>query len=150
MLVLVGAGLLESEIRSQSSDFDAGRVLILPFQNQSSMPSVYALADLVVLPSYGPGETWGLCINEAMNLAKPVLVSSHVGCGPDLVIPGETGWVFPAGNQDALRASLADALSNPKRLKTMGQAARAHIEHYSYLEATAGLMSALRSVLACP
>ena len=104
----------------------------------------------MVLPSFGSGETWGLCINEAMNLAKPVLVSSHVGCGPDLVIPDHTGWVFPAGNADALRTALADALSDPERMKIMGLAARAHIKHYSYYEATVGLNQALQAVLACP
>ena len=112
------------------------------------MPRTYALADLVVLPSYGPGETWGLCINEAMNLAKPVIVSSHVGCGPDLVIPGQTGWIFPAGDVEALTAALADALCNPQRLKAMGQAAHAHIERYSYAETTAGLKQALQAELA--
>ena len=82
-----------------------------------------------------------------MNLAKPVLVSSHVGCGPDLVIPGQTGWIFPAGDGEALRTALADALSDPKRLKAMGQAARAHIESYSYAQTTAGLQQALAYVL---
>jgi glycosyltransferase involved in cell wall biosynthesis len=150
VLVFVGAGPLESELRHCATALAPGRVILQGFQNQSAMPRTYALADLVVLPSFGSGETWGLCINEAMNLAKPVLVSSHVGCGPDLVIPGHTGWVFPAGDDNALRASLADALSDPYRLKTMGQAARAHIEHYSYSEATAGLKQALQAVLARP
>ena len=113
------------------------------------MPGIYALADLVVLPSYGPSETWGLCINEAMNLGKPVIVSTHVGCGPDLVIPGRTGWIFPAGDRDALRAALADALEDPARLKAIGQAARAHIDQYSYSQATSGLMQALHALLPC-
>jgi hypothetical protein len=111
-------------------------------------PRTYALADLLVLPSVGHGETWGLCINEAMNLAKPVLVSSHVGCGPDLVIPGETGWIFPAGDRGALQAALAHALADPQRLAAMGQAARAHIDRFSYGATTAGLLQALK--LVCP
>lgn len=145
-LVFVGAGPLEAELRRRAEALAPGRVIMQGFQNQSAMPRTYALADLVVLPSYGAGETWGLCINEAMNLARPVIVSSHVGCGPDLVIPGETGWVFPAGDRDALRDALSDALSDPARLKIMGQASRTHIEHFSYKEATAGLMAAVRAV----
>ena len=150
VLVFVGAGALEHELRRQAASLGPGRVIFEGFQNQSAMPRTYALADLVVLPSYGAGETWGLCINEAMNMAKPVLVSSHVGCGPDLVIRGETGWIVPAGDGDALRHALSDALSDLNRLKTMGLAARAHIEHYSYAEATAGLMAALRAVVLQP
>jgi len=150
VLVFVGAGPLEGELRQRASALPPGRVILEGFQNQSAMPRVYALGDLLVLPSFGSGETWGLCINEAMNLSKPVLVSSHVGCGPDLVIPGQTGWVVPAGDGEALRAALADALSDPERLISMGRAARAHIEHYSYAEATAGLKQALQAVLARP
>lgn len=147
VLVFVGAGPLEAELKRRAASHGLGQVIFQGFQNQSAMPRTYALADLVVLPSFGSGETWGLCINEAMNLAKPVLVSSHVGCGPDLVIPGQTGWIFPAGDGEALRAALADALSDPPRLKAIGQAARAHIERYSYAETTAGLRRALQAVL---
>lgn len=147
VLVLVGAGALEGEIRRRSAAFPPGQVLLLPFHNQRAMPRVYALADLVVLPSYGSGETWGLCINEAMNLAKPVVVSSHVGCGPDLVIPGRTGWIVPAGNVPALTACLKEALADPARLQTMGQAAREHVARFSYAAATASLQQALAQLI---
>lgn len=146
VLVLVGSGPLESELRCRAARLPAGRVILQGFQNQTAMPRVYALGDLLVLPSLGHGETWGLCVNEAMNLARPVLVSSHVGCGPDLVIPGCTGWVFPAGEQAALTAALAEALSDPQRLRRMGEAARDHIEQYSYRQATEGLHQALALV----
>lgn len=147
VLVLVGAGVLEGELRQRAAALPPERVRILGFQNQSAMPRTYALADLVVLPSFGNGETWGLAINEAMNLARPVIVSSHVGCGPDLVIPGRTGWLFPAGHVNALRAAMADALSDPARLRRMGAAARDHIQAYSYEQGAAGLRQALEVVV---
>jgi glycosyltransferase involved in cell wall biosynthesis len=147
VLVLAGAGALEQDIRRRAAALPSGRVVVLPFQNQSAMPRLYALADLVVLPSFGPGETWGLCINEAMNMARPVLVSSHVGCGPDLVIPGETGWIVPAGDQDALRVQLAEALADRRRLQAMGEQARAHVATHSYAATTAGLQQALAQVV---
>ncbi|MEB3350065.1 MAG: glycosyltransferase family 4 protein [Cyanobacteriota bacterium] len=147
VLVFVGAGPLEASLRARAAQLAPGRVIFEGFQNQSAMPRTYALADLVVLPSYGSGETWGLCINEAMNLARPVIVSSHVGCGPDLVIPGETGWIVPAGDVAALSGRLAVALQDPQRLKTMGQKALAHINRFSYRDATEGLMAALQAVV---
>ncbi len=147
VLVFVGTGALEHELKRQAASLGKGRVIFEGFQNQSAMPRTYALADLVVLPSYGAGETWGLCINEAMNLARPVIVSSHVGCGPDLIIPGETGWIFHAGDVNDLSTCLAQALADPERLKAMGQKARHHINRYSYSEATAGLIAALKTVV---
>lgn len=147
VLVFVGAGPLESALRQRASQLPHGRVFVQGLQNQSAMPRVYALADLVVLPSFGPAETWGLCINEAMNLARPVIVSSHVGCGPDLVIPGHTGWVYPAGDVAALSRTLAVALSDRSRLRRMGRSARSHVDRFSYAAATKGLRRALDHVL---
>src|SRR4029077_15252629 len=91
------------------------------FQNQSEMPRTYAAADLFVLPSYGSEETWGLAINEALCAAKPVIVSNHVGCGPDLVHAFQNGLVFQAGSVDSLADALREALSNRERLLRWGQ-----------------------------
>lgn len=143
VLVLVGAGALEQQLRRRAALLPPGRVHILGFQNQASMPRVYALADVLVLPSVGPGETWGLCVNEAMNLARPAIVSSHVGCGPDLVLQGRTGWVFAAGDLQALQRCLADALADRPRLRRLGLAARDHIQSFSYRQASASLLVAL-------
>ena len=71
---------------------------ILPFQNQSKMPGLYQLCNIFVLPSKGPGETWGLAINEAMAAGKAIIVSDRVGCGSDLIKRGINGYVFNAEN----------------------------------------------------
>jgi glycosyltransferase involved in cell wall biosynthesis len=73
-----------------------------------------------------------------------VIVSSHVGCAADLVEPGKTGSVFPAGNVEALAGCLREALADRQRLRTMGLAGRERIRHYSYEEAARGLLDALK------
>ena len=143
VLLFVGSGPLESALREAAAHELGRTVFFAPFQNQSAMPKVYAAGDLLVLPSHGRGETWGLAVNEAMNLGRPAIVSSHVGCGPDLILPGETGWIFPAGDVDALRQALVEALSDPARLKRMGDRARTHIANYSYDRATKALCDVL-------
>ncbi|RZK60389.1 MAG: glycosyltransferase, partial [Pedobacter sp.] len=55
------------------------RIHFMDFQNQTQMPAVYQACDLFCLPSQGPGETWGLAVNEAMACGKAVLVSDKVG-----------------------------------------------------------------------
>jgi glycosyltransferase involved in cell wall biosynthesis len=147
VLLFVGNGVLEAELRRMAGDELGRRVFLAPFRNQSEMPTVYACADLLALPSFGNGETWGLAVNEAMNLARPCLVSSHVGCGPDLVIDGETGWTFEAGDADALRAALARALATgPEARARMGRQAEARVAHYSYDIAAAALRDVLASL----
>lgn len=143
-LLYVGNGPLEADLRQRAT----GRpdVYFAPFQNQSLMPRTYAAGDLLVLPSYGPSETWGLCVNEAMCLGKPVIVSSHVGCGPDLVEPGRTGAVFPAGDWTKLAESLRELLSSSEQRLRCGKMAIDRIQKYSYAVATKGLLQALEAV----
>lgn len=143
-LLFVGSGPLENELRRSATGVQ--NTFFAPFQNQTLMPRTYAAANLIVLPSYGPGETWGLCVNEAMCLGRPVIVSSHVGCARDLVKPGVTGLIFEAGRVDALTACLQTALSDPNELSKWGNAAASHVQSYSYEQATAGLLTCLKTL----
>src|SRR3979409_1099905 len=86
------------------------------------MARAYAASDAIVLPS--GGETWGLVVNEAMALGRPSVVSSAVGCGPDLGTPGVTGEIYSVGNVEALGAVLGGLAAAPWRMRAMGQQAR--------------------------
>lgn len=145
-LLFVGAGHLEEELRSRAAGHE--NIRFAPFQNQSLMPRTYAAADVLVLPSFGPGETWGLAVNEAMCLGRPVVVSDHVGCAQDLVAPWKNGLVFPAGDVDALAGCLNEALGDRARLREWGEESRNIVSRYSYRQTTEGLKAALAHVRA--
>jgi glycosyltransferase involved in cell wall biosynthesis len=142
-LLLVGSGALEAELREKARGM--ANVFFAPFQNQSLMPRTYAAGDVFVLPSFGNGETWGLAVNEAMCLCRPVIVSDHVGCAADLVMGQDTGWVFPAADGLRLSFLLKNALESREVLGSMGYAARERVRAYSYLHAAEGLSRAVRS-----
>ncbi|UBF27978.1 glycosyltransferase family 4 protein [Kovacikia minuta CCNUW1] len=143
-LLLVGAGALETELKEKATAHP--HIYFAPFQNQTLMPRTYAVADIVVLPSYGGQETWGLAINEAMCLARPVIVSTHVGCAQDLVHAYQNGLTFPAGDVTALANCLREAFSNPQRLQKWGMQSHQIISSYSYKQATEGLRKALKTI----
>lgn len=144
-LLLVGDGVQRPELAALRGD--SPDIRLVPFQNQSAMPRTLAAFDLLVLPSLGPGETWGLVVNEAMAAGVPCLVSSHVGCRADLIEEDVTGWSFPAGDERALAAQLQRALAALQERRASLQAAvRARIAAYSYAEATAGLQVLLDAV----
>lgn len=116
------------------------------FLNQTAMWRAYVGADVFVLPSTHR-ETWGLVVNEAMLFGLPAIVSDEVGCGPDLVIEGETGWIF-SGGLDGLVDCMREAVAQRMRLRTMGEAARQHVQqNYSMEVATRGLLHAIRAVV---
>jgi len=99
-VLMVGTGPLENELRGfvQTNNLP---VSFAGFLNQTEIPSAYAIADCLVLPS-DCGETWGLVVNEAMACGIPAIVSDRVGCGPDLVEEGVTGFQFEFGNTQEL------------------------------------------------
>jgi glycosyltransferase involved in cell wall biosynthesis len=116
------------------------------FLNQSQIPAAYAACDALVLPSDG-GETWGLVVNEGMACGRPAIVSDKVGCGPDLIIPGKTGSVFPLGNVDALAAQVLQMADSPAELAEMGAFAGRMIENHSPSVAVENLVQCLRAIL---
>ncbi len=71
------------------------------FLNQQQIGAAYALADVLALPSNGE-ETWGLVVNEAMACGVPAILSYGVGCPPDLIMEGKTGFAFRHGNLEEL------------------------------------------------
>lgn len=119
------------------------------FLNQSGIVDAYVAADCLVLPS-DAGETWGLVVNEAMACGLPAIVSDRVGCGPDLVLPGVTGAIHPAGDVDALAERLVLLARNPAALRAMGAQARERVrERHSVERAVEGTLAAVRATTAC-
>jgi glycosyltransferase involved in cell wall biosynthesis len=143
-LVFVGDGEEKNALLDRGRAAPPGRVYFLPFANQSEMPARYLLADIFALPSRGGYETWGLAVNEAMHMGVPCLVSDLVGCQRDLVLDGETGWVFRAGDSAHLRGKLAAALATPPaQLERIKQALALKISSYTYAQTTEGFLRAL-------
>ena len=146
-LVFVGDGADRPQLEALARTRPDALVRFLPFTNQSEMPARYLLADIFALPSRGHYETWGLAVNEAMHLGVPCLVSDLVGCQQDLVHPGETGWVFPAGDLSALSTTLRAAMATPpEEMIRLRRNVAAIIQGYTYEKTAAGLLQALASV----
>ncbi|WP_246000707.1 glycosyltransferase family 4 protein [Pontibacter diazotrophicus] len=130
-LLLVGNGVLEADLKEEAMGF--ANIYFLPFQNQSRMPAVYRAGNVVVLPSSGPGETWGLCINEGMACGLPVVASNKVGCAVDLVHESENGFIFDSNSEASLVKKLAACATKTKEeLKEMGSTSRAIITNWSF------------------
>lgn len=70
----------------------------------TDMPAAYMLADVVVSASTDP-EAFGRVMVEAQAMGKPVVAAGH-GASAELVLPGETGWLFEPSNPASLAAAL--------------------------------------------
>ncbi len=129
-LLFVGNGVLEDQIKALGKK--DSRVSFMPFANQLEMPLIYQLCDLFCLPSAGPGETWGLAVNEAMAGSKAILVSNKVGCSSDLVKDGHNGYIFKSGDINDLHNKLLLLTASKEKLVSMGKASHEIIKAYSF------------------
>lgn len=81
----------------------------------------YAKIDVFCSPSNE--EPFGLVMAEAMQASLPVVATSTAGAR-DLVIAGETGWLVPVGDADALADGLRAVVSDPGLAIRFGAAGR--------------------------
>jgi glycosyltransferase involved in cell wall biosynthesis len=125
-LIFVGSGILEEELKTKSNGFS--NVHFLGFQNQSEMPIIYAACDVFVLPSSGPGETWGLAINEAMAASKAILASDACGAVYNLV--RDNGFIFKRNDSEDLMKKLKSF--NKNNIKQFGNNSFKIITEYSF------------------
>ena len=144
VLAVAGSGVLAAETQTRAAQLGV-RLATLGFVNQSRLGEVYAAADCLVLPS-DSHESWGLVVNEAMATGLPAVVSDHVGCGPDLVVAGETGDVHRAGDVPDLQRALERVREAGGRTR-MADACRNRVARYDYAAAATGLAAACRSLV---
>ena len=128
--IFTGNGALEANMQAMTQG--KSRFHFIPFQNQSRMPVVYNLGDILALPSQGPGETWGLAVNEAMACGKAILVSNRCGCAIDLVDPGKNGFVFEAGNTAKCAEVLDQMTVSREQTAKMGEFSKKLVTSWSF------------------
>jgi len=128
-LLIVGNGELDTALREKYKNIQG--IHFLDFQNQLLMPAMYEIADVFVLPSRGPHETWGLAVNEAMANGKAVIVSDKCGCAPDLVADGENGYVFKAGDIHNLVKVLKKLSEHPGTVASMKEESKKIISNFN-------------------
>lgn len=129
-LLIVGNGALEKEYKTEFEKVE--NIHFMDFQNQSNMPIVYRLGDVLVLPSKGPSETWGLAINEAMASGSAVLASSDCGAAIDLIKDGINGYIFKSEDGNDLGEKLKLLIKQKENLTAFGSASREIIKNWCF------------------
>ena len=128
-LMIVGEGREKSNLMSLAYRLGiASRVLFLGRQPDTKLPSLYAIANVVALPSVTRREAFGIVLLEAMASGKPVVASAIPGVS-ELVEDGKTGFLVPPSNPPALAHALRSLLRDKRSAKTMGDNGRVLVKN---------------------
>jgi glycosyltransferase involved in cell wall biosynthesis len=123
MLVWAGDGPLFEAARQQVAALGLqDRILLLG--NRTDVPTILPAFDVFAMASRYEGLP--CVIVEAQQCGIPV-VATAVNAVPDVVIPGETGLLVPAGRADLLAGALDHALANPHLARQWVLNARTHL-----------------------
>jgi colanic acid/amylovoran biosynthesis glycosyltransferase len=141
-LVIVGDGPLRGELeRAIARHGLRDRVRITGFLDNRAVRRELEAARALVLPSFAEGLP--VVIMEAMALGRPVIATTIAGI-PELVEPGRTGWLVPAGAVEPLVEAMAEALAaDPAELDRMGRAGAALAAERHDADAEAAKLAAL-------
>lgn len=143
-LVLAGDGPMRSAIETRRAELGLEDCVdITGWISSDAVKQYLAKSTALVLPSFAEGLP--VVIMEAMAQYRPVL-STYVAGIPELVRPGETGWLVPAGDVHALVDALEDLISaDPKQLKTMGRSAYSAVKTAHHIDTEAAKLIAIWS-----
>ncbi|MES2742459.1 MAG: glycosyltransferase [Pseudomonadota bacterium] len=147
-LVLAGDGELRGAIETQIAACGLQRVVrVTGWLSGAQVRAEILAARGLVLASFAEGLP--VVLMEAMALRRPVLSTSIAGI-PELVIPGETGYLVAAGDTDALAdALLAFLACSNDELERMGRNGRRRVlERHSGVAEVAKLARHLRAAQA--
>ncbi len=111
------------------------------------MPAALLLADVVVHASTDP-EAFGRTVIEAQAMGRMV-VASDLGGPRETVVQGETGWLVPPGDADALAEALLRALLLPAagRAAMEARARQAVLERYTTAAMQRATLAVYRELL---
>lgn len=125
-LVLAGDGPLRKRLEDRIEELALGDVVtITGWISGEQVRREIARSRAFVLPSFAEGLP--VVLMEAMAMKRPV-VSTYVAGIPELVVPGETGWLVPAGDAALLADAMREALSaEPQQWLRMGVSARRRV-----------------------
>ena len=90
---------------------DDGRIIFYGRLDRDEIEQkIWPGVDLLINPSQ-VSESFGLVVLEAFAHSLPA-VASDIGALPELVINGQTGWLIPPGDKEALRNKLQEIVDN--------------------------------------
>ena len=134
-LLLIGAGLLEKDLRKQVAEAKLEKKIYFLGELPDQEMVIYLhTCDILILPSHLRSEAFGFVQLEAMACGKPV-VSTEIETGTSFVNQNQkTGLVIRPNDTDALAQAVNYLLKNREIREQYGKAGIERVEKYFSIE----------------
>jgi glycosyltransferase involved in cell wall biosynthesis len=139
-LLIVGHGPEQKTMEDRCRRLGLRHVYFAGAQEYKRMPYFYALADVLVLPTFS--DPYGYVVAEAFACGVPAIVSRVAGACDDLIVDGETGFAVEPGDPEDLAAKMRRLLEDEALRAAMSQNCRKLIRRYSAEACAEGLLLA--------
>ncbi|WP_121820809.1 glycosyltransferase [Halostella salina] len=127
-LSIVGKGPeRESLERHAREEGVTDRVTFEGFVSEERLDELYRAANLFVLPSSAPNESFGIVQLEAMQRGLPVINTSLPTGVPYVSVDGETGRTVPPGEPAEIAAAAEDLLADASRYRRYSENAQRRV-----------------------
>lgn len=134
-----------ARLQDLRNEYGVGDVVaFLGKRSQDTLVYYYSAADVLVMPSHY--ESFGMVALEAMACGTPV-VATEVGGLAYLIKDGQTGFLFPGEDADALCHRLTALITNPIIQARMATQAVSHAQQYRWQEVASQLITVYQSLV---
>lgn len=153
-LLICGEGESMGKCKRLCNDLNVKNVNFTGFIELEERFYYFSASNVFVLPTIflnGHAEAWGLVLNEAMSVGKPVIATTAVASAYDLVKNGINGFMVTEKDVDALYEAIKKIISDPELEKKMGQESKRIIEEgFTYEHMVRGFKEAIEYVTKQP
>lgn len=147
-LDIAGTGDHRADLEGLAAELDlGGAVTFHGFVTEAEKLALLRQAWANLFPS--PKEGWGITIVEAAACGTPSLASDSPGLR-DSVRHGETGFLVPHGDVDALAERMLELAGSPQLVARLGRAARCFAESLTWERAADATADHLHDIIAGP
>ena len=143
-LVFVGDGDCRQRLQREAASISPGMVKFAGFAQRELLAVYYALAEMLILPTYS--DTWGLVVNEAMACGLPVILSRAAGCAAELLKENWNGLLVPPMDVPSLTSAMRNLVCRPDLCAQMGPRSVELISSYSPNAWADGIAQMLRAI----
>jgi glycosyltransferase involved in cell wall biosynthesis len=144
-LRFLGTGPLLNDLRDTLVRF-GNSAEFLGFKDWQELPSEYARADVLCVPSRHDG--WGLVVPEGLAAGLPVISTRTTGAAVDFIKTGFNGWLLEENSARALEQALLEAIGlSPTQLEALSRNARLSVSEHSLAHGVSRFVRAVHGAL---